>query len=107
MDRVVSVGCKSWLWVVMLCGGCPTRVSKETPAASCSALPQTGDRIGSSLRLGSRQSSWLRRADVAVGSKSVALWSSRIFPLCRNTTNQPDELAPRQLIELHPLPRPG
>src|SRR5215831_11910213 len=52
----------------MLCGGCPTRVSKETPAASCSALPQTGDRIGSSLRLASRQSSWLRRADVAVGS---------------------------------------
>src|ERR1700745_1505833 len=37
MDRVVNVGCKSWLWVVMLCGGCPTRVSKETPAASCSA----------------------------------------------------------------------
>src|SRR5262249_52509355 len=32
MDRVVSVGCKSWSWVVMLCGGCPTRVSKETPA---------------------------------------------------------------------------
>src|ERR1700730_2712673 len=23
MDRVVSVGCKSWMWVVMLCGGCP------------------------------------------------------------------------------------
>src|ERR1700686_480049 len=68
MDRVVSVGCKSWLWVVMLCGGCPTRVSEETPAASCSALPHTGDRIGSSLRLGSDQSSWLTRADVAVGS---------------------------------------
>src|SRR5947209_18212287 len=70
MDRVVSVGCKSWLWVVMLCGGCPTRVSKETPAASCSALPHTGDRIGSSLRLGSDQSSWLTRADVAVVSNA-------------------------------------
>ena len=57
MDRVVSVGCKSWLWVVMLCGGRPTRVSEETPAASCSALPHTGDRIGSSLRLGTDQSS--------------------------------------------------
>src|ERR1700686_3547666 len=68
MDRVVSVGCKSWLWVVMLCGGCPTRVSEETPAASCSALPHTGDRIGSSLRLGTDQSSWLTCANVAVGS---------------------------------------
>jgi hypothetical protein len=48
----------------MLCGGCPTLVSKETPAASCSALPHTGDRIGSSLRLGRDQSSWLTRADV-------------------------------------------
>src|SRR5262245_56247140 len=46
----------------MLCSGCPTRVSKETPAALCSALPHTGDRIGSSLRLGSDQSSWLTRA---------------------------------------------
>jgi hypothetical protein len=52
----------------MLRGGCPTRVSKEAPAASCSALPQAGDRIGSSLRLGSRQSSWLTRTDLAVGS---------------------------------------
>jgi hypothetical protein len=42
------VGCKSWLWVVMLCGGCPTRVSKETPA------PHTGDRMGSSLRQAAR-----------------------------------------------------
>jgi hypothetical protein len=35
-----------------------TRVSKETLAASCSALPHTSDRIGSRLRLGSDQSSW-------------------------------------------------
>ena len=30
-------------------------------------LPYTGDRMGSSLRLGSEQSSWLTRAEVAVG----------------------------------------
>src|SRR5215471_21433405 len=34
-------------------------------------LPHTGDRMGSSLRLGSDQSSWLTRAEVAVGSKSA------------------------------------
>ena len=68
MDRVVSVGCPIMVVGVMLCGGCPTRVSEETPAASCSALPHTGDRIGSSLRLGTDQSGWLTRADVAVGS---------------------------------------
>src|ERR1700738_1763792 len=38
MDRVVSVGCKSWLWVVMLCGGCPTRASEETPAESTQSI---------------------------------------------------------------------
>jgi len=31
MDRVVSVGCKSWLWVVMLCGGCPPEYRKKLP----------------------------------------------------------------------------
>jgi hypothetical protein len=34
-------------------------------------LPYTGDRMGSSLRLGSDQSTWLTRAEVAVGSKSA------------------------------------
>src|ERR1700730_9633886 len=82
MDRVVSVGCKSWLWVVMLCGGCPTRVSEETPAASCSALPHTGDRIGASLRLGTDQSSWLTRADVAVGS-----FASKVAEAVRTCTS--------------------
>jgi hypothetical protein len=33
MDRVASVACPIMVvGVVMLCGGCPTRVSKETPA---------------------------------------------------------------------------
>src|SRR5438067_9896777 len=59
----------------MLCGGGPTRVSKETPATPCSALPHTGDRIGSSLRLGTDESSWLTRADVAVGApQAIRNW---------------------------------
>ena len=70
----------------MLCGGCPTRVSEETPAASCSALPHTGDRIGSSLCLGTDQSSWLTRADVAVGS-FASFWG--LYPTERHRSAVP------------------
>src|SRR5215472_10677848 len=50
-------------------------------------LPHTGDRMGSSLRLGSDQSSWLTRAEVAVGSKSAPNRASAasLVPLWRHS----------------------
>src|SRR4029077_13558523 len=50
-------------------------------------LPYTGDRMGSSLRLGSDQSSWLTRAEVAVGSKSAPNRASAasLVPLWRHS----------------------
>ena len=49
MDRVASVACPIMVvGVVMLCGGCPTRVSKETPADVANG--STGD-IGSSYSI--------------------------------------------------------
>jgi len=50
-------------------------------------LPHTGDRMGSSLRLGSDQSSWLTRAEVAVGSKSAPNRASAasLIPLWRHS----------------------
>src|SRR4029077_16080848 len=50
-------------------------------------LPYTGDRMGSSLRLGSDQSSWLTRAEAAVGSKSAPNRASAasLAPLWRHS----------------------
>src|SRR5215471_3739594 len=50
-------------------------------------LPHTGDRMGSSLRLGSDQSSWLTHAEVAVGSKSAPNRASTasLVPLWRHS----------------------
>ena len=70
MDRMASVGCPIIVvGVAMLCGGCLTRegISRRFMLAPASQ----GDRIGSSLHLGSGQSRWPTRADVAVGSDSI------------------------------------
>src|SRR5262245_44687422 len=71
MDRVVSVGCKSWLWVCHVMRRLPDPSIERNSRRFMLGLPHTGDRMGSSLRPGSDQSSWLTRAEVAVGSKSA------------------------------------
>src|SRR5262245_66039865 len=87
MDRVVSVGCKSWLWVCHVMRRLPDPSIERNSRRFMLGLPQTGDRMGSSLHLGSDQSSWLTRAEVAVGSKSAPNRASAasLVPLWRHS----------------------
>src|SRR5262249_44032952 len=87
MDRVVSVGCKSWLWVCHVMRRLPDPSIERNSRRFMLGLPHTGDRMGSSLRLGSDQSSWLTRAEVAVGSKSAPDRASAasLVPLWRHS----------------------
>src|SRR6516165_613269 len=90
MDKAVSVDCPIMIVGCHVVRRLPTRVSKETPAASCSALPQTGDRIGSSLRLGKppEQSANARRRRSWVNPPTSlsSYASSPQLPTCRRTS---------------------